>query len=89
MRERINLWRLHNVAEAYGKRPSELLNMKTALGAWQFDEACLMIGRRYENMLNEGKNPFGNFSKVEGQKSYSPMPKQGMKRMKIPANGIW
>ena len=89
MKDKTNLWRLYNSSTAYGKRPSDFMQLETEIAAWALDEACLIVGRRYENMLNEGKNPFSNSSKVEGQKSYAPVPKKGMKRMKIPENGIW
>jgi len=88
VRDKTNLWRLYNSATAYSKRPSDFFELETEIAKWALDEACLTLGRRYENMFNEGKNPFSEQLSVDS-KQYSPMPKQGMKRMKIPANGIW
>jgi hypothetical protein len=88
VREKLNLWRLHNVAEAYGKRPSEILNLETEIGAWSLDEACLMIGRRFEKELQEGKDPFSSITKVKGKK-FSPAPKDEIVIMKIPESGIF
>lgn len=88
MKVKINLWRLYNLSTAYGKRPSEIINLETEIGAWVLDEACLFEGRRVENILNEGKKPYAESSENNKQ-SYAPVPKQGMKRMKIPENGIW
>lgn len=85
--EKTNLWRLHNVSEAYGKRPSEIMGFVTDMGAWQFDEICLMISRRIENEINNGNNPFKqNFNKIQ---EYAPVPKRSIKSMKIPENGVW
>jgi hypothetical protein len=85
VKEKINLWRLHNVAEAYGSRPSQIVNLKTALGAWQFDEVCLVICRQFENAINKGENPF----KQDSQQGYAPVPKHAIKKIKIPENGVW
>jgi hypothetical protein len=38
------------------------MQLETEIGAWALDEACLMIGRKFENMLNEGKDPFSRQS---------------------------
>ncbi len=89
MKDKTNLWRLYNSATGYSKRPSDFFELETELAAWALDEACLVVGRRFENMLNEGKNPFSGASKVEGQTSYAPVPKRGMRRVKINPNGTW
>jgi hypothetical protein len=76
------------MATAYGRRPSDFVQLETEFGAWSLDEACLALGRRYENMINEGKNPFSD-SSVNGSGAYAPAAKANMKRVKIKANGTW
>lgn len=89
MKDKTNLWRLYNSAIAYGKRPSEFMQLETEIAAWALDEACLMIGRRFENALNEGKNPFG-VSNNAGPAPYAPMPKRNnLRKVKINQNGTW
>lgn len=71
------------MATAYGQRPSGFLHLETEMAAWALDEACLLVGRKYENMLNEGKNPFSDLSgpKVEGRRSYASAPKRLIKKV--------
>ena len=91
MRDKSNLWRLYNIATAYGQRASDFVHLETEIGAWYLDEACLSIGRRFENMLNEGKNPFDALTlpSPSGRGGYRPAANSRMKRMKIPENGVW
>src|SRR4030067_1040004 len=56
-----NLWRLYNLANAYAKKPSDLFELETDIGRWSLDEACLVVGRRIENNLNNGKEEFHGF----------------------------
>jgi hypothetical protein len=89
------------MATAYGCRPSEFFHLETEIAAWALDEACLIEGRRVENALNEGKQPFSeqagsdqlsvnsDQSSVISKQGYAPAPKRNMKRMKIPESGIW
>lgn len=67
------------------------MQLETDLGKWALDEACLALGRRYENMLNEGKNPFGGGTAGGGRaQGYAPMPRrEDIKTIQIPENGIW
>jgi len=66
------------------------MQLETEIAAWALDEACLVIGRKFENMLNDGKNPFSDASKVEGQRSsYAPVANGNIKKMQIPASGVW
>lgn len=66
------------------------MQLETEIAAWALDEACLMIGRKFENMFNEGKNPFSGVStSPSGKQDYAPVPKRGIRRMKIPESGIW
>lgn len=89
MKDKLNLWRVYNQATAYGIRPSNIFKFETEIGAWVFDEACLLIGRKFEKLLNDGKNPFENIPNFEGQRSYAPIANGNIKRVKINANGTW
>ena len=82
MRVKSNLWRLYNQATAYGCRPSEFFNLETEIAAWALDEACLVEGRRVENALNEGKDPFQMVSaSTTAQRGYAPAPKRAIKKI--------
>lgn len=50
---RKSLLTLHRLAEAYGRRPSEIAGIGDEWAAFQFDAAALAIGRRVENALGE------------------------------------
>lgn len=71
---------MYNSATAYGKRPSDFMQFETEIAAWALDEACLVLGRRFENMLNEGMNPFGN--NAPAAKGYASAPKGKIKKVK-------
>jgi hypothetical protein len=89
VKDKLNLWRLYNSATSYGKRPSEFMQLETDVAAWALDEACLMAGRRFENMLSEGKNPFSEQLSVSSGQGYAPVAKGNIKKMQIPASGVW
>ena len=83
MKDKTNLWRLYNSASAYGKRPSDFMQLETEIAAWALDEACLMIGRKFENMLNEGKSPFeGQLTEQGKRQSFASAPKRLIKKVK-------
>lgn len=87
-----NLLRVHNLADAYGKRPSEIVNLQTVWGAYQFDEACLVVGRRVEKNVNEGKDPFHGFPQggsPNGKSKFRSAKHLAKRKVKIPTNGIW
>jgi hypothetical protein len=67
------------------------MQLETEIGAWALDEACLVTGRKFENMFNEGKNPFADIQMGKGiqAQSYAPAPKRKIKTVKINANGTW
>lgn len=93
-KEKLNLLRVYNAASAFGKRPSEFFAFETEIGAWLFDEACLSVGRRVENNVNNGKDPFEGFSQVSGVRSQvsgyrSVKGTRPMKKVKIKADGTW
>lgn len=70
------------MATAYGERPSGFLNLETEMAAWALDEACLLVGRKYENLLNEGKNPFSGPLTVDGgRQKYASAPKRLIKKV--------
>lgn len=80
---------MYNAATAYKRRPSSYFRLETDLAKWLLDETCLMTGRRFEAMLNEGKNPFAALGTKERKSGYAPMATANIKRMKIPESGIW
>jgi len=93
VREKPNLWRLYSAATAYGCRPSDFVQLETELAEWQLDEACLMVGRRVEKNMNDGKDAFDGFDGgglLNAVKRKYRSAKQFVKRtMKIPENGVW
>lgn len=87
----MNLWRLHNLATTYKSRPSDFFRLETELAAWQLDEACLIIGRRVENNLQQNKVPFDGLTMPaetasQGYRSTSHIP---AKKVKIKDDGTW
>jgi hypothetical protein len=81
---------LYNTATAYGKRPSDFFALETEIGAWALDEACLVIGRKFENSFNEGKNPFTDtLPSPNGSGRYRSAANAKMRRVKIKENGTW
>jgi hypothetical protein len=90
VKDKTNLWRLYSSATAYGKRPSDFVQLETEIAAWALDEACLMTGRKFENLINEGKNPFADAQTGKGSRtSYAPVASGNIKRVKIKENGTW
>ncbi len=76
---------MHNLAEAYGGRPSDYLELETAWGRWQLDEVTLLMGRRMAKEIEDGKNPLPSPT----PKSFRSARHLARKKVKIPANGIW
>jgi len=56
------------------------MQFETEIAAWALDEACLVVGRKYENMLNEGKNPFDQMTS-KNQK-FASAPKNRVKKVR-------
>jgi hypothetical protein len=50
------LLRLHNVAEAYGRRPSEVLGVPDEWAAYQLDSAALLLARHVEQARADGED---------------------------------
>jgi hypothetical protein len=98
------LWLLHQVAETYSQRPSEIVGVRDAWVAYQFDVAVLMVGRRVEKITQDGKvSVEAALASLEadgagpaarsgtsfvGQKWADPRPMVS-KKMAIPESGIW
>ena len=93
MKDKANLLRLHSIADAYGRRPSEIAELKTPWGAYQFDEMCLIVGRRVEDNLSNGRHAFEGFgsqpSAISGQRAYRSAKHLAKKKVRINANGTW
>jgi hypothetical protein len=58
------------------------MQLETEIAAWALDEACLMIGRKFENMLNDGKNPFSEQLTVNSDQKFASAPKRFVKKVK-------
>ncbi len=91
MRESGNLIILHSICSAYGKLPSEYMELETPWARWQMDEVTLYAGRKAErDAQSDGADPKYSAvgkGKIVGYKSAA----QGrtLKRVKIKANGTW
>jgi hypothetical protein len=93
VKEKTNLWRLYNAATAYGYKPSDFFTLETDMAAWQLDEACLLVGRRVEKNLNEGKDAFAGFGDAglmgTVKRGYRSAKQFVKKKMKSPESGVW
>lgn len=67
------------------------MQLETDIAKWALDEACLAIGRRFENMLNDGKNPFADaqVGSGSGTQGYAPISNGNIRKVKIKENGTW
>lgn len=74
------------MGEAYGTRPSSIIGIKNDWVAFQFDEACLVVGREYEKEMMEERN---HESGVGSRREYSRPPMERIKKRKIKPNGTW
>lgn len=91
MRSRANLFELHVLAAAYGQRPSDIVGIHDRWLAYQFDLACVVVGRDTERKLADGASPDVLFADGAGQhvgrfRSAAPFVR---KTMKVPDSGIW
>jgi len=83
----MNLWTLHSLGEAYGKRPSEFLGMETPWGSFQVDYAAMIVGRQVEKDLADGK-PVG--PQKAGEQNYlDPRLLHKFGTVKIKPDGTW
>lgn len=90
--DRPGLFRLHSLGTAYGQRPSELAGIADEWAAHQFDAACLSLGRLVEQAVIKGEDVSALLKGVAGK----PIPSRFrspagrvVKRLKIPASGVW
>ena len=78
------------MATGYGVRPSQLFELETELAKWNLDEACLSIGRRIENNLNNNKDAFYGFRKSgTTAQGYRSAKTRAIKKVKIKPDGTW
>jgi hypothetical protein len=50
------MWILHNLAETYGRRPSEIIGVDDEWAAYQLDVAALVLGRYVEGEVSKPKS---------------------------------
>lgn len=95
---------MHQVAETYSARPSDVLGIANDWLAYQVDVAVLQLGRRIENLTADGKvSVEAALARIEaeagegrpeqgtsfaGQKWADPRPMVS-RTMEIPESGIW
>lgn len=53
MKNKVNLWNLHQTANTYGARPSEILHIVDQWAAYCLDTATLYWGNYIESKINE------------------------------------
>ena len=83
---------MHLTGKTYGKKPSDLLGLKTEWGAWQFDELCAIVGLWVEGNLAQGKAMFDGLeasNPISAKQKYAPVASGNIKRVKINPNGTW
>lgn len=85
----MNLARIHNLASAYGVRPSDFFEFETDIGAFQLDEACLIVGRQIEHNLHEGKPAFEGIGGGNVKREYRSVKHLATKKVKLDADGLW
>lgn len=90
-KELSNLLRLHSQAEAYGRLPSEIMEVDTPWGAWQLNEITLMVGRRVEKNISAGKQAFDGFVQhgIQRARGYRSVKGKVSKKVKIRDDGTW
>lgn len=58
------------------------MQLETEIAAWALDEACLVIGRRFDNMLSNGEDPFSDQLSVSSNQKFASAPKRKIKIVK-------
>lgn len=79
---------MYNLSTAYSKLPSDFFEFETEIGKWQFNEMCLLVGRKIENQLANKEKPFDEDA-AGVQKYRSAASGRKIKRVKINPNGTW
>lgn len=84
------------MATAYGLRPSDFFpRLETDIARWNLDEACLVVGRKIENMLNQGKDPWRELDASQAERkpglyrSAKAAFKKAIRKVKFNKKGIW
>ena len=85
---RDNLFVLHSMGEAYGVRPSEILGMETPWGAWQVDRVTLIVGRKVEKEIIDGKPPESSPA-ASTEEFRDPRGLAKVKKIKRNPDGTW
>lgn len=90
------MWMLHNVASAYGQRPSSVAGVVTPWEAYQLDVAVLTVGREIENGLAErdrdGQPVHTLDELLNGERreaAFAPLAGRVTRRVAVPESGIW
>ncbi len=87
-----SLFTLHSLAEAYGRRPSEIIGLTDEWAAYQFDAAALTLGRIVKTAAINGDDLNtlfnGHPSQPDPGRFRSPAPFV-TRRMAIPESGVW
>lgn len=76
-----------------GRRASDFFpELETDLARWNLDEACLIAGRRIENALNKGEDPWRDAAKAERKRGLYKSVKSAfnkLRKVKFNDKGIW
>ncbi len=72
------------LAHRYSKRPSEFVEFETEWTAWQFDEACALVG-----LQTEAAAAKGDTGKGETPKKFASASGRVTKKVRIPESGVW
>ena len=91
-KDRRSLLTLHSLGAAYGRRPSELAGIADEWAAYQFDAACLTLGRKVETALLKNEDVSALLGGEPGQANPGRFRSPAglvTKRMKIPESGVW
>lgn len=103
MRNRQELWLLHQVGKSYCSRPSAILGIADDWLAYQVDVATLLLGSQVDAMTQDGKqsveSALAELDRRDGaaaprperavRSAFRPLAAPGIRKMKIPENGIW
>lgn len=77
------------MCEAYGTTPGAYLGMETALGRWQVDQTVFFEGRKAQNALDKGENPFKQLTETKLQAFRDPRLVKKAKNKKMKPDGTF
>jgi hypothetical protein len=92
LQARRELLTLHSLGAAYGRRPSELVGIADEWAAYQFDAACLTLGRRIEAAVIKNEDITAILDGQPAQPDPSRFSNVGhlvSRKIKIPESGVW